>query len=212
MSKQYVQYGCGLSAPQAWLNFDASPTLKIQKLPILGSLFKPRLNTIFPDNVKYGDIIKGLPVQDASCDGIYCSHVLEHLSLNDFSIALKNTYKILKEGGRFRCVVPDLEYAARTYLDALMKGDNLASLDFCGRNTLLGVESRPKGAKGFIVSFLSNAHHLWMWDSRSLAEELKQAGFREIRLCKFKDSDDPMFGHVEDEGRFINAVALECTK
>jgi hypothetical protein len=69
----YVQYGCGLSAPAEWINFDVSPTLRIQKIPILGGLLKGRLNTRFPDNVRYGDIIKGLPVADNSCDGLYCS-------------------------------------------------------------------------------------------------------------------------------------------
>jgi len=31
--KTYVQYGCGLDAPEQWEKFDTSPTLKIQKIP-----------------------------------------------------------------------------------------------------------------------------------------------------------------------------------
>ena len=58
MEKKYVQYGCVLSAPINWLNFDASPTLRIQKIPIIGGLLKNRLNVIFPENVIFGDIIK----------------------------------------------------------------------------------------------------------------------------------------------------------
>ena len=38
MNSPYVQYGCGLSAPHEWLNFDASPILRLQKLPLLGQL------------------------------------------------------------------------------------------------------------------------------------------------------------------------------
>jgi predicted SAM-dependent methyltransferase len=67
-------------------------------LPILGTLFKRRLNTILPKNVLYGDIVKELPINDDSCDGLYCSHTLEHISLNDFRKALKNSFKILKKG------------------------------------------------------------------------------------------------------------------
>ena len=70
------------------------------------------MNTSFPSNVKYGDIIKGLPVEDNSCDGLYCSHTLEHLSLQDFRIALKNSYKILKKGGIFRVILPDIKHIA----------------------------------------------------------------------------------------------------
>lgn len=46
--------------------------------------------------------MKGLPnIKKESCDAIYCSHVLEHLCLVDFRIALLNTFNILKIGGVF---------------------------------------------------------------------------------------------------------------
>ena len=101
MTKIYVQYGCGLSAPKEWINFDVSPTLRIQKTPILGSILKSKLNVTFPSNVLYGDVIKGLPIDENSCDGLYCSHTLEHLSLQDFRQAIMNSFKILKKGGNF---------------------------------------------------------------------------------------------------------------
>lgn len=212
MKKLYVQYGCGLSAPKEWTNFDVSPTLRIQKIPLIGKLLKSQLNTTFPHNVLYGDIIKGLPIQANSCDGLYCSHTLEHLSLTDLRIALRNSYKILKKGGVFRCVVPDLEFAARLYIKELDSGNNTASIDFIGKNTLLGLNDRPKNLKNFISSFLGNSHHLWMWDYQSLSEELKNCGFTEIRKANFSDCEDGHFRYVESAGRFKNAVAIECKK
>jgi SAM-dependent methyltransferase len=212
MNKLYVQYGCGHSAPSEWINFDVSPTLRVQKAPLIGALLKKQLNTAFPPNVLYGDIIRGLPVKENSCDGLYCSHTLEHLSLIDFRIALKNSYKILKKGGIFRCIVPDLENAARKYIQELESGNTLASIEFVGKQTLLGIENRPKGIKNILSLLFGNAHHLWMWDNYSLAEELKKAGFTQIRKCQFNDSEDEMFKLVENEGRFRNAVALECKK
>jgi len=211
MSKIYVQYGCGHSAPNEWVNFDISPTLRIQKIPIVGKLLKHQLNCVFPDNVRYGDIIKGLPIKANTCDGVYCSHTLEHLAMQDFRIALRNTYKILKKGGIFRCIVPDLEHYAREYIKSSENGNSLASIEFFG-GTLLGFEKRPKGFKEFLISFLGNSRHLWMWDSRSLPEELKNAGFYLVRSCKFNDSEDIMFKHVEEFNSFKNAVAFECIK
>jgi ubiquinone/menaquinone biosynthesis C-methylase UbiE len=211
MEKTYVQYGCGLSAPKEWVNFDVSPTLRIQKTPVIGTLLKSRLNTTFPSNVLYGDITKGLPIKENSCDGLYCSHTLEHLALNDFRKALANSYLVLKKGGIFRCVVPDIEYIVRQYIAGLDKGEKSASISFI-EGTLMGVEERPKGMKAFLSSFLGNSHHLWMWDKYSLSEELQKAGFKEIRSCKFNDSEDTMFKHVEDANRFENAVAIECKK
>lgn len=212
MNKLYVQYGCGLSAPKDWINFDVSPTLRIQKIPIIGYLFKPILKIDWPKNVKYGDIVAGLPIKDDSCDALYCSHTLEHLSLNDFRKALRNSYKILKKGGIFRCVVPDLEIAARTYIKELENGKSSASLSFMGENTLLGYTERLRGFNGAINYFLGNHQHLWMWDFQSLSQELKNTGFLKVRKCEFNDSEDLMFKLVEDRSRFTNSLAIECFK
>jgi len=212
MEKQYIQYGCGLSAPKEWKNFDTSPTLRLQKLPLIGTMFKGRLNTIFPDNVLYGDIVKGLPVKENSCDAVYCSHVLEHLALNDFRLALKNTYRIMKPNGVFRCVLPDLEVICREYLKALEQGDPNGSIDFIGKGTLLGIEERPKGIKGFLTSYLGNARHLWMWDHSSLEMELRKVGFKNIRKAGFNDSQEQVFKFVENKARFESAVVLEAIK
>src|SRR5687767_6441655 len=112
MTGLYVQFGCGLSAPDGWLNFDSSPTLRAQRLPLIGSAIARASDTRFPEAVRYGDIVTGLPVADGSCKGVYASHVLEHLALEDMRTALRNTWKILEPGGVFRLVVPDLELMA----------------------------------------------------------------------------------------------------
>lgn len=211
MEGKYVQYGCGLCAPVQWENFDSSPTLRLQKLPVIGTLIKKKLNVTFPGNVSYGDITKGLPVPENSCNGVYCSHTLEHLSLIDFRQALKNTFKILKPGGIFRCVVPDLEIAAKEYISAINNNDSDASVKFM-QTTLLGVEKRSRGFKAMASSVLGNSHHLWMWDRESLRSELEKAGFKNVRECFYGDCEDTVFKYVEDEGRFQKAVAMECRK
>ena len=33
---RFTQFGCGLCAPPRWLNFDASPAMRLQRLPIIG--------------------------------------------------------------------------------------------------------------------------------------------------------------------------------
>ncbi len=208
-NKQYVQYGCGLSAPHGWLNYDASPTLRLQRFPFIGPLLKRRLNVVFPSNVLYGDIVKGLPgIIRNSCDGVYCSHILEHLSLKDFRIAIRNTFNITKPGGRFRVVVPDLEHYISMYT---VKKDSVSALEFM-EGTLLGVKERKKGFSGVLEYLFGNSKHLWMWDYLSLKKELEDAGFHDIRACKPGDSNDPMFLQVENPGRFKNAVAIECFK
>jgi SAM-dependent methyltransferase len=211
-TKRYVQYGSGTVGPATWQNFDASPTLRVQRAPLLGHLLRSRLNVVFPDTIAFGDIIKGLPgVADNSCDGVYCSHVLEHLALDDFRAALRNTHRMLRPGGTFRLVVPDLEFYARSYVARLDEGNPDASLVF-GRETLLGQEVRPRGMRGLMASFWGNSHHRWMWDYPSLAHELAQTGFVNIRRATYNDAADPMFQDVEEASRFENCLAIECQK
>ncbi|MES2428786.1 MAG: methyltransferase domain-containing protein [Bacteroidota bacterium] len=207
--KRYVQYGCGFTAPASWINYDSSPTLRFERIPLLGKLYT-RNSQRFPDNVKYGDIVKGLPEAPDSCDGVYCSHVLEHLAYNDFIQALKNTYLILKPGGTFRGVVPDLKAAVTDYLEQYNKQDTPANILM--QNTMLGIESRNKGLIDGIKGLYGNSKHLWMWDYKSLAFELDKIGFKDIRPAKYSDADDNQFSVVEEEDRFYKAAAFECKK
>src|SRR6266850_6100964 len=109
----YVQYGCGWCGPLplTWINFDASYTLRFERLPLIGNFYRKN-RWRYPANVKYGDIVRGLPLPRQSCAGVYASHVLEHLTAKEFHLALGNTFRLLARGGIFRLVVPDLEAAA----------------------------------------------------------------------------------------------------
>ncbi len=201
----HLQYGCGLSAPPDWVNYDASPSLRLQRLPILGRV-KGLGAVRFPAHVRYGDIVRGIPVRDASCRAVYCSHVLEHLSLKDCRIALRNTHRLLARGAIFRLVVPDLRVAAARYLADCSA---TAAPQFM-TDTFLGVAERSRSAPGLVRAWLGNSQHLWMWDYASLQQELEVAGFSGIRRAQLGDSQDPMFASVEDPTRWIEAVGIQC--
>jgi hypothetical protein len=97
----YIQYGCGLCAPADWLNFDASPRLRIERSILLRPIVRSTVGFLFPANVTVGDIVSGLPVPAESAAGIYCSHVLEHLPRDDLPRALANTFRILSAAEDF---------------------------------------------------------------------------------------------------------------
>jgi hypothetical protein len=203
----YVQYGAGLCGPSEWSNFDASPSLRLQRIPLVGTIFR-QFGPTFPKTMRYGDIITGLPVSENSCAAIYCSHILEHLALEDFRLALTNTMKYLVPGGRFRLVLPDLEILAKSYLHS---SSDDAALTFM-IDSDLGHRIRPKGIQGLLRGWLGNSAHLWMWDYKSIAVELENAGFINIRRAAFGDSGDPMFELVEDQGRWQHSLGVDCQK
>lgn len=206
-SVQYVHFGCGNSAPDGWRNFDISPTLRFERIPLLGRLYS-RNDWRFPENVEIGDIVSGLPIRSGTCAAVYCSHVLEHLSLEDFRIALRNTFGILRPGGVFRLVVPDLEFLARAYID---DPSNEAAHRFM-RETCLGHETRSRGLRGIVLGWIGNSAHLWMWDHKAMHKELADAGFVGIRRAHLGDSHLPEFQAVENPERWKDCLGMECRR
>jgi len=202
---EYVQYGCGLCAPPTWRNFDASPTLWLQRLPIVGPFVPgPR----FPENAEYADIVRGLPVPDGSCAAVYCSHVLEHLTLADFRIALCNTFRLLRPGGVFRLVTPDLEYLVRNYVGSADAGAAVRLLE----DTALGRVKRSRSPAGVLRELFGHSFHLWLWDFRGTTLELASAGFVDIRRATVHDAADPRFIDVEQPDRWENCLGVECRR
>jgi SAM-dependent methyltransferase len=215
MRKIYVQYGSGAQYVPGWISFDASPTLRLQKVPLLGRLLKGHLNCVFDEEIRYGNIVNGLPLTDNSVDVVFCSHILEHLALEDFYTALSHTYRILKSGGIFRIIVPNLRLDIEDYLSAYNSPESggEASISFF-RNSCVGKVTRPKSLKSFIVEYLGNSAHLWMWDDKSLKLALSQAGFVEIKLFSQSadDLNDSVLVRPERPHQFERGLALECKK
>jgi predicted SAM-dependent methyltransferase len=203
----YMQFGCGWSAPSTWINFDASPTLRFERLPLIGALHTRNAQR-FPKHVLHGDIVAGLPLAPNSCAGIYASHVLEHLSLADADTALGRTHHYLRSGGTFRLVVPDLRQLATRYLEE----PSSSSAHQFMRDAGLGQERRSRGVFALARSFFGNSAHLWMWDEASMTDRLLQHGFCDVRRAQFGDSDDPRFAEVEEATRFDGCLAMQCKK
>lgn len=205
----YVQFGCGICAPTTWLNFDAGPAFWIEKnLPFLKPALLRRGFPDYPANIRYGNVIVGLPVPSGSARAVYCSHVLEHLALNEFRQALRNVYSYLVPGGTFRAVQPDLEWLANSYLSST---DSEAASRFM-RDSDLGVPEQKAGMGGVLKLLFGRSAHLWMWDFKNMARELEAAGFTEIRRAQCRDNPEPRFHDVEEFSRWENCLGIECRK
>jgi predicted SAM-dependent methyltransferase len=203
-----VQFGCGLSCPDGWLNFDSSPRLRLQKMPILGPWIPTGPFGRFPEGVRVGDIVTGLPIEDQSVRLLYCSHVLEHLSLTDLRQALANCHRVLADEGVFRLVLPDLEFLITEYVSST---SSVRAETFI-RGTLMGTEKRNRRLGGLLEAYLGNSRHLWLWDYSGLTRELAAAGFQEARRATQGDSHHPEFSAVEAPDRWSNALGIEARK
>jgi len=69
--------------------------------------------------VKQVNVLGGLPFEDESFDGVYNSHFLEHLSVDQARFVIIEAKRVLTTNGILRIVVPDLEGICREYLNIL---------------------------------------------------------------------------------------------
>ena len=97
---------------------------------------------------KSGDSLYPLSVDDASCDEIRASHILEHWSHKEVAAVLKHWVAKLAPGGLLKIAVPDFEKIARDYLDG--KAFDVQGYTFGGH-----VDERDRHGCGFDEELLT---------------------------------------------------------
>lgn len=213
-SQVCLNIGCGNSPADGWLNIDSSPHLRASKIPIVGRIvLRQAKNKGGIRRAVYGDIVHGLNLKNDSCELVFASHVLEHLTTADFDTALDNIYAYLRPGGILRVIVPDLRYYIERYRidceDEAVARE--AAPRFMTLSGIAGLGSR-KTLSARMREALSNRRHQMMWDGRSLTAALAQHGFQNIHTCRYGDWGDGRFAAVEAEARHERSICLEAAK
>jgi predicted SAM-dependent methyltransferase len=103
---QYINLGCGDHFHEDWVNVDFNVTGR--------GVFAHNLN-------------RGIPFQDDSFDVVYHSHLLEHFSKMNAELFIRECYRVLKENGIIRVVIPDLEQIIVEYQKQLNLAINSAA-------------------------------------------------------------------------------------
>ncbi len=102
-----------------WVNTDITPHIWISKIPfaakclhVMGKMTDERLKEhelgVFR-RLRYLDITRPLPFENASVAAVFSSHVFEHLFMDEVYRLVEEIHRVLAPGGVCRVVVPDLE-------------------------------------------------------------------------------------------------------
>ena len=110
---------------------------------------------------------------DGSAKAVYCSHVLEHIDRTSIVTALRNTYRILRPGGVFRLVVPDLAWRAEEFVSAHGRGD-INAADAFMRTCHLGQKEAATGVMKRARQVFGNSDHRWMYDEAGMTGVCQQ--------------------------------------
>lgn len=128
------------------------------------------------------DLRKPYPFPNDRFDGIYCEHVIDGLPKPYFKPNLKEMHRVLKPGGTLRIIFCDSEL----YVDAYVKRrqDPAYTMPFFKeRGHTTGMEA------------LDWIYHHWthktLVDFETLSLYLKEAGFREVTRCAYRQGRIP---------------------
>jgi predicted SAM-dependent methyltransferase len=139
------------------------------------------------------DLLKPLPWPDASADGVFLEHVIEHFPLDDVLRMLRDIRRVLRPGGVARVAVPDLGRFMKSYAG---DGEFIRGAR-AHRPTLLLAAAEVTQTHG----------HRSAWDAETLTLALRTAGFEDVRECAFGESRlDPA---PESAGRAAVTVYAE---
>jgi predicted SAM-dependent methyltransferase len=125
------------------------------------------------------DLRRQLPLPNSCADFCYSEHFLEHLTPEEGQVHLSEVYRILKPGGIYRVVVPDVIEFVRRYLSGDIAFFRLA----------FPWADRPMQAIYAVANW--NGEHRNILDLSELRTMGKIAGFSEIERSEAQRSAFP---------------------
>ena len=198
-----LNLGSGLKVSAGWINIDGSLNALISSWPkiiqkVLYKMSGSRQNYSFQE---YHAILKnhhfvcynlafGVPLVDNCADFIYCSHLLEHLTKQQGINLTREMYRVLREHGTARIVVPDLARAISLYCS----GEKEEALKM--------FYSDQDGSNDF-------ARHKYMYDFEILRSLLTDAGFTQVTHCQYRQGKTPDIDFLDSRPQsslFVEAV------
>jgi len=143
---------------------------------------------------------KKYPLQDASLEGVYTEHCLEHIPYQKTIENLREFYRMLKPGGTVRIIVPDAEI----YFDGYQarKKDMTAKLPY-DENEETPVIS--------INRIFRDHGHLFIWDFETFKMNLEKTGFKNVTKESLRKGRDPRL-LIDRPERAVESLYVEATK
>jgi len=124
------------------------------------------------------DVSKPWPVGNNRFDFVFSDNVIEHLRLDQARYAFRESFRVLRPGGRIRFVTPDIGALVDVYRSPADMSRDLAE-ELVSDGYMI---EHPVDLLRFV--FQDDGHSEgYLWDRQSVATELSAAGFLDIEFC-----------------------------
>ncbi len=176
------------------LNIGASPIWKKEGWFVLDHKLKEATEFGIP-----GDMAE-MDLPDESCQVVFCSHVFEHIPHVKLPIVLSEINRVLKKDGILRILTPDLEKAARAYVNRdqeffkkARQEDQSLRTDLGYGGTLMNFVVSP-GQDTVLLNrdmtqFIAGYAHLYNYDLEMMSILMSKLGFHSIHRSPFSGSE-----------------------
>ncbi len=201
--------GCGRNPTAGWLNVDVRPFAGPD-----GSRTAPGRVTLLDGTFYFleQDVRDALPIEDASFDWIYSSHLIEHLRQEKVIEVLRQLHRLLKPGGLLRLSTPDL----RRYIEGYVDPERRFFTEHRRRLATIpvfegGVPDRP----GWMVNqVFYNWGHRWIYDLGEIRYVAEQAGFEpgSVMEAGYREGREPAVWALDPEGRDDVSLYVEIER
>lgn len=173
-----LHIGCQDHLIEGWLNVDLMPGVA---------------------SVAYMDATKAFPFPDETFDFIFSEHMIEHITLKEGYLMLQECKRVLKPGGVLRISTPDLQFLMDLYThpkDALHQEYIEAYRRFFPQLSYI--------SEAMVVNnFVRNWGHQFIYDKKTLAYLMQDAGFSGVLFCKVGESRYNELNNIERHGEEI---------
>jgi SAM-dependent methyltransferase len=151
-----LNIGGGVHVLPGWFNVDFMPFYAVQY---------------------FLDATRRFPYPDAAFAFVRSEHMIEHVSYTDALHMLRECHRVLRPGGIVRIATPDLRKLARLYDTPLSPAQQAYRQAICDHARTTYGSDEP----GVVINHMYQYEgHDFIYDSGTLGESLRKAGFVEV--------------------------------